>query len=67
MHNLSQQEWLLRRLTLPDLSGTLTKDLIVSDDSIGVALGPQPQVYPPGEHRVVTLWQRLFGKVGDGR
>jgi hypothetical protein len=67
MSDFSRQEHITRRLTLPDLSGTLIKTLVVPDDFIGVALGPQPQVYPPGKHRVVTFWQRLFGKVGDRR
>ena len=67
MYHLEQREELVQRLTIPDLSGTLTKDLIVTEGMQGVALGPQPQTYPPGEHRVVMLWRRLFGKVGDRR
>jgi hypothetical protein len=47
MSDFSRQEHITRRLTLPDLSGTLTKTRVVPDDSIGVALGPQPQVYLP--------------------
>jgi len=58
---------MIDNLTIADLPGGLTKTLIVPDGAQGVALGPQPQVYTPGEHRVVTLWQRLFGKVGDRR
>lgn len=65
MFNTITQEHLVRKLTTPYLSGILAKTLVVPDGAQGVALGPQPRVYPPGEHRVVTLWQRLFGKVGD--
>lgn len=67
MENAKTIPTLIRYLTLADLSGGLTKTLTVPQGYQGVALGGAGGAYPAGEHKVITLGQRLLGKVSDRR
>jgi len=67
MDNAKTTHTLIRYLTLADLSGGLAKTLTVPQGYQGVALGAGGGTYPAGEHKVITLGQRLLGKVSDRR
>jgi hypothetical protein len=52
-----------------DLPGFVTKQLDVPPDHTGLIVDGdgRTRTLPPGQHRVVGLWRRLFGRVSDWR
>ncbi len=69
MRKLQDEIAIGRRFTLADLPGFVTKRLDVPPDYTGLIIDGdgRTRTLPPGQHRVVSLWRRLFGRVSDWR
>jgi hypothetical protein len=59
---------LAQRFTLQELPGRLNKFLIVPAAKIGVQMDAQgkARLFQPGRWKVVSFWQRIWGKGQDG-
>lgn len=53
-----------RTFRLEDLPGRISKKLVVPPGRLGVVIYPDgsSRTFPPGEHRLLSAWQRLQGK-----